>query len=262
MIVAALLTGLFAAIPLVHATPAAASLPGVPTSSGGQVYATRCASCHGARAWGGDGGPSLRGIGAAALDFYVSTGRMPAAVPALEVGDRDERNGQRLSQSDIRALEAYLAPVVAGGPPIPAVVANGDLAHGRALFAESCQHCHTFNGSGGAIGESDWAPSLLRTPIDQVAEAIRIGPGQMPPFGERQLSASDLDDVASYVVRLGADAQPKDAPPFRSAGPVPEGAVGYLAIVALIAFVFTYWRVDTPRRKREEAAHPDKGTVR
>ncbi|HWT06612.1 MAG TPA: c-type cytochrome [Xanthomonadales bacterium] len=226
---------------------------------GGRIYDTRCASCHGAQMWGGADGPSLRGVGLAAVDFYLTTGRMPAAVPNVQIGDRDERSGQRLSQDEIRALEDYLAPVVAGGPAIPAVVANGDRAHGRALFSLHCAQCHGFNGEGGAIGRLAWAPSLRDTPIDAVAEAIRAGPGEMPQFGEQQLSQSDLDDVASYVVRLGTGAQPHDAPPLRSSGPVPEGAVGYLAVVVLVAFVFTFWRVDTPPPEREEAVRRDEG---
>ena len=60
-------------------------------------------------------------------------------------------------------------------------------------------------------------------------------------------------------MRMRIDAQPRDVPPFRSTGPVPEGAVGYLAIIALVAFVFTFWRVDTPRREREEAVRRDEG---
>jgi ubiquinol-cytochrome c reductase cytochrome c subunit len=227
--------------------------------AGAHVYETRCASCHGAQMWGGADGPSLRGVGLAAVDFYLTTGRMPAAVPNVQIGDRDERSGQRLSQDEIRALEAYLAPVVAGGPAIPGVIASGDRAHGRALFSLHCAQCHGFNGEGGAIGQLAWAPSLRDTPIDAVAEAIRVGPGEMPQFGEHQLSQNDLDDVASYVVRLSAGAQPHDAPPLRSSGPVPEGAVGYLAVIVLVAFVFTFWRVDTPRARREEAVRRDEG---
>ena len=48
---------------------------------GGQVYVLRCQSCHLASGLGqpAEGVPSLRGVGAAAVDFYVSTGRMPAS---------------------------------------------------------------------------------------------------------------------------------------------------------------------------------------
>jgi len=166
-----------------------------------------------------------------------------------------------LPLDEIRALEAYLAPTVAGGPPIPPVVANGDLVHGRALFSENCQQCHGLAGEGGDLGALDWAPSLGRTSIAQVAEAVRVGPDQMPVFGEQQLSESDLNDVASYVWHLQTTRQPK-YPPFRSSGPVPEGAVAYIAMIVLVAFVFTFWRVDTPAARREEAVRRDEGERR
>lgn len=230
-----------------------ATLTNVPASYGAQLYTSYCASCHGSQQWGSQYAPNLHGIGAAALDFYLQTGRMPAAVPWIEIKHRDERSGQQLDPGEINAIEAYLAPVVAGGPPIPALAANGDLEHGRRLYALNCMQCHGVQALGGSIGELDWAPDLRAAPITQVAEAIRVGPDQMPRFGPHQLSDVDLTDVASYVMRMTSDPEPPAEPPFRSTGPVPEGAVGYLVIVVLIAFVFTFWRAETPPREREEA---------
>jgi ubiquinol-cytochrome c reductase cytochrome c subunit len=234
----------------------AAAPPAAP--DGARLYLTHCAACHAPQAWGSADGPSLRGIGSARLDFYLITGRMPAAAPWVQIGDRDERIGQRLPLADIRAIERYLAPTVAGGPAIPLVAANGDVERGRHLYQLNCEHCHAAEGIGGDLGKLDWVPSLRGEPINVVADAVRAGPGEMPRFSEHQLSQTELDDVASYVVSLAA--APHDgAPPFRSTGPVPEGAAGYLAIIALVAFVFTFWRVDTPARKREEAVRRDEG---
>mgnify|MGYP001366579330 CR=1 FL=1 len=229
-----------------------------PASRGAALYATHCASCHGAQRWGTADGPSLRGVGSASVDFYLTTGRMPAAVPWLEIGHRDERQGQQLPPADIRAIEAYLAPTVAGGQPIPLVLA-GDLEHGRAVYALNCEHCHSANGDGGAIGEFAWAPDLHHAPITVVADAIRVGPGEMPRFSEPQLSQDELDDVASYVIGMRTARPPRGVPPFRSSGPVPEGAIGYLAIIVLTAFVFTFWRAGAPPRDREESVRRDAG---
>jgi ubiquinol-cytochrome c reductase cytochrome c subunit len=244
--------------------PAAAPLAGAPVSvapsRGQQIYLTHCASCHAAQFWGSADGPTLRGVGLGTVDFYLLSGRMPAAVPWIEVGTRDERDGQALPLADIRALEQYLAPVVAGGPPIPMVTANGDHVHGRTLFALNCQQCHSAQADGGSIGGLDWAPSLRNAPINVVADAIRVGPDQMPPFSEQQLSPQDLVDVASYVVSLQSDAA--RAPPLQSTGPVPEGAIGYLLIIVLVAFVFTFWRTDTPAQRREAAVRRDEGERR
>ncbi len=228
-------------------------------SHGADLYATYCSACHGEHQWGGANGPSLRGVGLASVDFYLTTGRMPAAIPWIQVEHRDERSGQQLPLEDIRALEDYLAPAVAGGPAIPRVVANGDLEHGRRLYETNCEQCHNVNGGGGDLGKFSWVPALRKASINVVADAIRAGPGEMPQFGENQLSQTDLDDVASYVMQLQSKRTPHDVPPFRSTGPVPEGAVGYLAVIALVAFVFTFWRADTPARDREEAVRRDDG---
>jgi ubiquinol-cytochrome c reductase cytochrome c subunit len=237
----------------------AAAVSATPPSRGEQLYMTDCASCHAAQKWGTADGPSLRGVGLAAVDFYLRSGRMPAAVPWIEVGSRDERSGQQLPLDDIRAIEAYLAPDVAGGPPIPEVAAGGNLEHGRSLFALNCEQCHGVQGEGGGIGGLAWAPSLRDAPINVVADAIRVGPEEMPTFGEHQLSSQDVIDIATYVTDFQISSP--SAPPFRSTGPVPEGAVGYLLIIVLVAFVFTFWRVETPAREREETKRRDEGEL-
>ena len=211
--------------------------------AGADIYAEKCASCHGARQEGSSDGPPLRHVGLAAVDFYVSTGRMPAAAPGVEVAHRDERAGQALPLAEMHALEAYLAPVVAGGPPLPEVVAGRQPEHGRQLYAVNCQQCHAVGGNGGSIGRADWAPALHSATINEVADAIRAGPGEMPRFGERQLTQSDLDDLAGFVLAMQA-VQPGESIPSRSTGPVPEGALGYVAIIVLIAFVLGFRRRD------------------
>ena len=69
-------------------------------SAGRLLFAQTCSSCHGneANGVGPDGqatiGPNLQGVGAATVDFWVSTGRMPAAdVKAVEA----ERKPSRLT---------------------------------------------------------------------------------------------------------------------------------------------------------------------
>ena len=226
--------------------------PNPPPSYGKQLYITYCATCHASNFTGTANGPPLRGVGMASVDFELVTGRMPAAVPWLEVAHR----GQQLSSGDIRAIEAYLAPA-AGDPQIPTVVAGGNREHGRRLYELNCEHCHGVQGNGGAIGGLDWVPSLHRASITQVAEAIRVGPGQMPRFGEHQIPQDDLNDVSTYVFELDTNAQPANVPPFRSSGPVPEGAIGWLGIVLLLIFVFSFWRSETPPAERTETKRPE-----
>jgi ubiquinol-cytochrome c reductase cytochrome c subunit len=236
---------------LIFALPVllAAMLGGAP--SGADIYAAKCLSCHGAQQWGSPDGPALHHVGLAVVDFYLTTGRMPAAAPWIQIAHRDERAGQQLPLAEIRALETYLAPAVAGGPPLPQVVSGRDLGHGRQLYQSNCQQCHAVGGNGGSIGRSDWAPALHQATINEVADAIRAGPGEMPRFGDQQFTQSDLDDVAGYVLAM-QDTQPgSDGIPLHSTGPVPEGALGYVAIIVLITFVFGFWRHDAGRRPDE-----------
>ncbi len=217
--------------------------------SGAELYEQKCASCHGAQQWGSPDGPSLHRVGLADVDFYLSTGRMPAAAPWIEIAHRDERAGEQLPLEQIRALEAYLAPVVAGGPALPEVAVGGNADRGRELYAVNCQQCHGVGGTGGSIGRADWAPALHAATINEVADAVRAGPGEMPRFGERQFSQSELDDLAGYVLAM-QPVQPGRELPSPSTGPVPEGALGYLAMVVLVAFVFIFWRSDSGGRTR------------
>ena len=47
-------------------------------AKGQQIFQLTCATCHGLQAQGTAVAPSLIGVGSAAVDFQVSTGRMPA----------------------------------------------------------------------------------------------------------------------------------------------------------------------------------------
>jgi ubiquinol-cytochrome c reductase cytochrome c subunit len=219
------------------------------SSPGARIYAESCASCHGAQQQGSADGPSLHHVGLAEVDFFLSTGRMPAAAPRIEVEHRDERAGQQLPLEQIRALEAFLAPVVAGGPPLPEVIDGQHADRGRLLYQINCQQCHAVGGNGGSIGHADWAPALHQATINEVADAVRAGPGEMPRFGEQQLTPSDLNDLAGYVLSLDSTAPGNGGIPSPSTGPVPEGALGYVAMIVLIVFVFGIGRGAAGKRE-------------
>jgi ubiquinol-cytochrome c reductase cytochrome c subunit len=218
--------------------------------SGALIYAQKCASCHGAQHEGTPDGPSLRHLGLADVDFNLSTGRMPAEKPWVEIEHRDERAGQQLPLDQIRAVEAYLAPVVAGGPPIPQVISGPDRRRGAQLYASNCQQCHAAGGNGGGIGRADWAPALHIATIIEVADAIRAGPAEMPRFSEQQLTQGDLNDLAGYVMAMQVAPPGANGIPWRSTGPVPEGALGYVAIIVLITFIFGFWRSESGGRTK------------
>ena len=59
--------------------------------------------------------PWLIGAGAAAVDFQMSTGRMPAK----ELGAENDRKPMRFTQAQIYDIAAWVASL-GGGPAIPA----------------------------------------------------------------------------------------------------------------------------------------------
>src|SRR5437667_72768 len=84
---------------------------------GRDLFLTGCASCHGVDARGIDGlGPSLHGAGAAAADFFLSTGRMPLDDP----GTQPDRTQPAFDRGAIDDLVAYIGSL-GGGPSVPQV---------------------------------------------------------------------------------------------------------------------------------------------
>ena len=77
---------------------------------GKKLFAVGCASCHGTGGQGSSDGPSLVGVGAAAVDFQVGTGRMPAQQPGAQV----PRKKVIYTQAEIDQLAAYISSLGAG----------------------------------------------------------------------------------------------------------------------------------------------------
>ncbi len=213
---------------------------------GRTLYETHCITCHGADFRGGAGVPSLEHVGAAAIDFYVGTGRMPGALKAYQAVHQDPH----FTPSEIASLDAYVATRSPGGPAIPNVAVDAALlAHGRLLFENNCQGCHGAAGEGASAG-GDWiALPLYRATATQIGEAIRIGPGVMPRFSPAQLRPRDVDAVATYVHYLTADAPAYGGFTMDYAGPAAEGLVGGLLGVGALFWVifFTGTKADGTR---------------
>lgn len=196
---------------------------------GHRLFQEECSSCHGFDARGvPDQGPSLRGTGAAATDFYLRTGRMPLSYP----GQVPTRARPRYSERQIQALVAYVASF--GGPRIPAVhPERGSSTEGQQLFTSHCAGCHSITAEGG-VATGVAAPTLKDSTSTQVAEALRMGPYLMPRFNRELIDRHGVDSIARYVADIQ---QPDDAGGWGIGhiGPVPEGMVAwFLAAAALL----------------------------
>jgi ubiquinol-cytochrome c reductase cytochrome c subunit len=228
MLVAALLCGSAAVVSL------AAAQGGAPASGdaarGRSLFVDGCSSCHGLNARGlPERGPSLVGAGAAAADFYLSTGRMPLDDP----NEMPLRSKPGYSRAQIADLVAYVGSL--GGPPIPVVDPSaGDLNAGFRAFRDSCAGCHQAVARGGIVPGAV-APALQDdvTPT-QIAEAVRVGPYVMPRFSERRIDQGTLNSIARWVQ---STRHPDDRGGWGIGhiGPIPEGMVAWLlAGVALL----------------------------
>jgi ubiquinol-cytochrome c reductase cytochrome c subunit len=166
-------------------------------AQGQALYEANCSTCHGLQDEGTANGPSLQNAGPAAVDFMLSTGRMPLANP----GDQPVRDEPKFTPEQTAAIVAYVETIAPGGEPIPTVdPAAGDLARGAEVFLNTCAGCHGAGATGDSVGGGQIAPTIDPANPTQIGEAIRIGPGLMPRFGPETIDQADLDSVAAYLL--------------------------------------------------------------
>lgn len=216
--VAALVVGGAAALVLMTLASAVDAEPAA-VAPGRELYVESCASCHGPSGAGTESGPDVRDAGAAGADFYLSTGRMPLA----SSNDQAVRKEPAFSPEEIDRIVAYVASL-GDGPLVPYVSpGRASLQDGAALYIGNCAPCHGAAGNGGAAGRNAIAPALHRATPLEIAEAMVVGPGQMPVFG---FSQQERDAVVDYVDHLDEEEDPGGAD-IGGIGPVPEGFVAW-----------------------------------
>ncbi len=210
---------------------------------GHALYLQNCATCHGVEANGvtadGTAGayPNLVGVGPATVDFWIESGRMPAADPR---NVQAARHVARLNHQQALAIAAWVNSLAPGLPLIPTPhLNNANVSDGAALFALNCAACHTIEGSGDALAANTYAPSLRNIPAYQVVEAIRTGPGNMPRF-TGNLSDKQVNDVVKYVTTEIQHPNNPGGLGLGGLGPVAEGFIG-LAIGVGILALLGYW---------------------
>lgn len=230
---------------------------------GRELFLVNCSFCHGQNGEGvrtADGnqlGPSLVGVGAAAVDFQVGTGRMPMAQP----GAQAPRKPVSFSDEETAAMAAFVASLGPG----PAIPDQSDyslqgmsederqeaIARGGQIFLTNCTACHNFTGSGGAMPRGGYAPRILDVEGRYVYEAMLTGPQSMPTFSNGNLSPEEKRDVIAYLESLRED------PAYGGfgmggLGPVAEGMYAWLAGLGLLVGFAVWIAAHTTRSTKEK----------
>lgn len=232
-----------------HGEAAPVSTNPADVTGGAQLYAVHCQSCHGVNGVGGsNGSPELIDVGAAAADFYITTGRMPLNNAA----DQAMRHHPFFNADQTRQLVAYVNALPAinhanvAGPGIPVVAPLCDasgrpagcttLTQGQQYFQVNCAQCHQAGGNGGMLSHGNTVPSLHNATAVQAAEAIVVGPKPMPVFGNGQLDSTQVSAIANYVEYL-RNPDNRGGLGISGFGPVAEGFVGIVGGLALLLFI-------------------------
>jgi ubiquinol-cytochrome c reductase cytochrome c subunit len=231
-----LLLGVLLAVAALSTPAGAAPRGSSPAATGdpahGRVlYQSSCAGCHGQQGEGSQRGPSLIGVGAAAADFYLQTGRMPLAEEETQAAP----GPRAFSQPDIADLDAFVGSL-GNGPAIPDV-SPGDLALGRELYLQNCAACHGSSGAGFTQVGGQYAPSLFDTDPTQIAEAVRVGPRLMPQFPDQVLDPHQVDSIVTYVRQLQQPEENRGGWDIARLGPTTETVIGFAGLALLLVVI-------------------------
>ncbi len=244
----------------------APSADDVDIAQGKTIFDQTCASCHGLDGSGSDlNGPDLREVGPAALDFQVSTGRMPSMDPDSQM----PRKPMAVSEQDLADLIAYYNAQIrtnGAGADVPYEVpdagpqradfdeeeayeealseyeaeydayiegaSNTDM--GMKLYLTNCAHCHSWSGGGGALTDGRWAPEIHDSSPREIYEAMVSGPGAMPMFSDGVVTPEEKQELISYVKTLQAEPNAGGIFDLDRVGQVAEGFIGWTVGLSLI----------------------------
>lgn len=242
--------GLYTAFAPASKAKADDSAQSLTIEEGKKLYQVGCATCHGSGGQGSSDGPSLVGVGAAAVDFQVGTGRMPAQQPGVQV----PKKKVQYNQAQIDQLAAYIASLGAG-PAVPTKnqysPEGADIAKGGELFRTNCAQCHNFTGKGGALTHGKYAPSLDGVEPKHIYEAMLTGPQNMPSFPDTTMTEKNKKDIIAYLHTVDSD---KTVNPggleLGGLGPVSEGLFAWIFGLGVLIAVAAWVAARTAKAKK------------
>mgnify|MGYP006282756623 CR=1 FL=1 len=192
--------------------PAAGSSAGGDAQAGASMYASNCASCHGAEGQGQGMFPKVAGLG---HDEIVS--KLEAYRAGEQVGPQTAMmapNAKGLSDADIQNLAAHLSGGQGGGEQAAADTGDGaetasapagDVTAGKDQFAAQCASCHGMQAQGQGM-----FPGLTGLSAGDAADKLKayrageqVGPqtAMMAP-NAANLSDEEIANLAAYIGSL------------------------------------------------------------
>jgi ubiquinol-cytochrome c reductase cytochrome c subunit len=204
-------------------------------TTGREIFLQDCQTCHGFYAQGTAEAPGLIGVGSAAVNFQVGTGRMPLA----EQGPEAIQKPPRLTPKQTGQVAAYIGSL-GGGPAVPTnaqvSTSGANVGLGQQLFMANCMACHNFVGAGGALTYGKFAPALTQTTNRQIYEAMQTGPEAMPVFNDTTITPSEKRDIIAYVTKTRTEPNPGGFSLGR-VGTVTEGLVAFLGLLLFMVLM-------------------------
>jgi ubiquinol-cytochrome c reductase cytochrome c subunit len=223
------------------------------------LYAQACAQCHASDGTGAQvprtdrQAPALAGrpeVTAAYVDLVMRTGRMPPAANPFDNQPREiaVTDEQRLAIVAFTVEEFGLTNDLALVLGLP----EGDAGRGQAVYAENCAACHGATGSGGVAGGGAWTPAVNVYETATIAEATRIGPFQMPAFGDDIITDQEVADIGAFLEEVRSES----GTPLGLVELNPVFASGFVALLALVMIVSLFWISSKPTWFPDPEARP------
>lgn len=242
--------GLYAAFAPADKAQADETAQSLAIEEGKKLYAVGCASCHGTGGQGSTDGPPLAGVGAAAVDFQVGTGRMPMVAQGVQA----PKKKVVYTQAQIDQLAAFVSSLGAG-PSIPTKdqysPSGADIGNGGELFRNNCAQCHNFTGQGGALTDGKYAPKLQGVSQKHLYEAMTTGPQNMPSFPDTIMPEKDKKDIIAYINAVNGDKTVNNGGlTLGGLGPVSEGLFAWIFGLGALIVVAIWVAARTAKAKK------------
>lgn len=184
--------------------------PSLLAADGAALYGQYCNACHGERSGGGIGVPLTSPQNLIPDDYVRKTirnGRPGRVMPAFSA----------LTDNDVDAIVKHVQSLHGGKPPrYENTPVQGNLEHGRVLYAEHCAACHGVNGQGGEgtgvtlsrprnlpiMAPALHNPGFLASANDQFIKTMLMQGIQGTPmvsFLKAGLKEKDIDDIVAFI---------------------------------------------------------------